>query len=362
MFENTRNANHYTQFSSKVAKRNKLTHRQKRQVGRNRSKKLEKTESLPNDDSLYPEQSGLVVGRFGQHADVRTEEDRVLRCHIRRTIESVVCGDEVLFREAKEPGSAVKGVVELVKPRNSLLTRPDFYDGIKAVAANIDQILIVSSIKPVLSTNIIDRYLVASEDVAIYPVILINKVDLLDESKRAEVEEIAQTYREIGYEVLLLSCKSGEGVKVLEDLLHDRISIFVGQSGVGKSSLVNALLPEAEELTNDISEQSGLGQHTTTSAKLLRFKHGGELIDSPGVREFALWHLPDDKVTWGFKEFRDYVGGCKFRDCTHLDDPGCIIRSAVENGDIPKFRYENYHSILRSMKEQRPNHSTPPVN
>jgi ribosome biogenesis GTPase len=273
-----------------------------------------------------------------------------------------VCGDEVLFREAKEPGSAVKGVVELVKPRNSLLTRPDFYDGIKAVAANIDQILIVSSIKPVLSTNIIDRYLVASEDVAIPPVILINKVDLLDESERAEVEEIAQTYRGIGYEVLLLSCKSGEGVKVLEDLLHDRISIFVGQSGVGKSSLVNALLPEAEELTNDISEQSGLGQHTTTSAKLLRFKHGGELIDSPGVREFALWHLPDDKVTWGFKEFRDYVGGCKFRDCTHLDDPGCIIRSAVENGDIPKFRYENYHSILRSMKEQRPNHSTPPVN
>lgn len=343
-----------------MAKRNKLTHRQKRQVGRNLSKKLAKTEALPVDDSLFPEQSGLVVGRFGQHADVRTETDNVLRCHIRRTVENVVCGDEVLYREAKEPGSAIRGVVELVKPRQSLLTRPDFYDGVKAVAANIDQILIVSSIKPAFSTNIIDRYLVASEDVEITPVILINKIDLLDERARLDIEQFAQDYRDIGYQVLLLSCKSGEGVEELQDLLYDRVSIFVGQSGVGKSSLVNALLPEADELTNDISEQSGLGQHTTTSSKLLRFKNGGELIDSPGVREFALWHLPDEKVTWGFKEFRNYVGGCKFRDCKHLDDPGCIIREAVESGDIRQYRYENYHSILRSMVEQRPNFSAPP--
>lgn len=345
-----------------MAKRNKLTHRQKRQVGRNRSKKLEKTEALPEDDTLFPEQSGLVVGRYGQHADVRTQSNDVLRCHIRRTIEGVVCGDNVLYREAKEPGSALRGVVELVKPRHSLLTRPDFYDGIKEVAANIDQILIVSSIKPSFSTNIIDRYLVAAEDVAITPVILINKVDLLDEQQRTGIDKTAQMYRDIGYKVLLLSCKTGEGVNDLETLLHDRLSIFVGQSGVGKSSLVNALLPEAQELTNDISEQSGLGQHTTTSAKLLSFKAGGELIDSPGVREFALWHLPDDKVTWGFKEFRDYVGGCKFRDCLHGDDPGCIIRKAVNAGEIQGFRYENYHSILKSMKEQRPNHSTPQGN
>lgn len=343
-----------------MAKRNKLTHRQKRQVGRNLSKKLAKAEALPADDSLFPEQSGLVVGRFGQHADVRTSSDDVLRCHIRRTVESVVCGDEVMYREAKEPGSAIRGVVELVKPRQSLLTRPDFYDGLKAVAANIDQILIVSSIKPAFSTNIIDRYLVASEDVQITPVILINKIDLLDDIERQEIEQFAQDYRDIGYEVLLLSCKSGEGVESLEQLLHDKVSIFVGQSGVGKSSLVNALLPEAEELTNEISEQSGLGQHTTTSSKLLRFKNGGELIDSPGVREFALWHLPDEKVTWGFKEFRDYIGGCKFRDCKHLDDPGCIIREAVEKGEIKAYRYDNYHSILRSMVEQRPSYSAPP--
>ena len=300
-----------------------------------------------------------MVGRFGQHADIRGEQDEVIRCHIRRTIESVVCGDEVLFRKAKEPGSAIQGVLEAVQPRRSLLSRPDFYDGLKAVAANIDQILIVSSLKPAFSTNIIDRYLVAAEDVQIEPVVVINKVDLADDTLRKEIDSAAEKYRKIGYKVLLLSCKSGAGLSDLEALLDERISVFVGQSGVGKSSLVNALLPDADELTNEISELSGLGQHTTTSAKLLRFKTGGELIDSPGVREFALWHISEEKVTQGFVEFRDYLGGCKFRDCKHLDDPGCVIRAAVEAGEIERFRYDNYHSILRSMREQAPSRSMP---
>lgn len=342
-----------------MAKRNKLTHRQKRQVGKNLSKKLNKGESLPDDDSLEAEQSGLVVGRFGQHADVRDDAGGVLRCHIRRTVDSVVCGDKVLFRRDKEPGSAIKGVIEVVEPRVSSLSRPDFYDGLKVVAANIDQILIVSSIKPELSTNIIDRYLVASEDVAIEPVIIINKMDLVEDAgHQAEVERIKLLYEDIGYRVLLVSCKGEARLQALEECLHDKVSVFVGQSGVGKSSLINALLPEAEEIIGEISQVSGLGQHTTTSAKLLSFKSGGELIDSPGVREFALWHLEEDKLSQGFKEFRAYLGGCKFRDCKHLDDPGCRLREAVENHEINAGRFENYHRILRTMSEQRPAHST----
>ena len=130
-------------------------------------------------------------------------------------------------------------------------------------------------------------------------------------------------------------------------------SVFVGQSGVGKSSLINALLPEAELITGDVSETSGLGQHTTTTAKLLHFPSGGDLVDSPGVREFALWHLPAERVGWCFIEFRDYLGTCKFRDCKHKNDPGCAITQAFEEGKISQDRYNNYHRIIDSLDEQR---------
>ncbi|MBS5194741.1 MAG: ribosome small subunit-dependent GTPase A [Morganella morganii] len=133
------------------------------------------------------------------------------------------------------------------------------------------------------------------------------------------------------------------------------ISIFAGQSGVGKSSLLNTLLPEnADILVNNVSDVSGLGQHTTTASRLYHFPHGGDVIDSPGVREFGLWHLTPEQVTQGYTEFRDYLGGCKFRDCKHGDDPGCALREAVENGEISAERFENYHRILESMAQVKP--------
>lgn len=342
-----------------MAKRNKLTHRQKRQVGKNLRKRTDSTQDLPPDDSLAKEESGIVVGRFGQHADVESEEGALYRCHIRRNIESLVCGDEVIFRPAKDVSLHVRAVIEAVKPRRSILTRPDYYDGIKPVAANIDQIIIVSSLLPALSLNIIDRYLVASEDVEITPVILLNKMDLAAEDDLEIINEEMQIYEDIGYDVIRASCKTSQGLASLQQTLVDKISIFVGQSGVGKSSLINQLLPDVSEAIGEVSEGSGLGQHTTTAAKLLHFPQGGQVIDSPGVREFALWHLPDDKITWGFIEFRDYIGGCKFTDCKHKKDPGCAIREAVEEGKISATRFESYHRILESMAEQRPSFSTP---
>lgn len=305
------------------------------------------------------QQDGLVIGRFGKHADVEDEAGRIHPCHIRRTIDSVVCGDNVLFRPAKDGGGDDRGVIEVVKDRTSVLTRPDFYDGVKPVAANIDQIIVVSSVLPALSLNIIDRYLVASEDVGIRPLLLLNKIEMLDSEAREDVSKTLQIYRDIGYEVMLTSCKTDEGIEALRDCLKDKTSVFVGQSGVGKSSLVNRLLPDAEEATGDISDNSGLGQHTTTAAKLLHFPQGGNLIDSPGVREFALWHLPEENVTRGFIEFHDYLGGCKFRDCKHQDDPGCLIREAVEAGKISRERFDSYHKILGSMQEQRPTRARP---
>ncbi|MBW8182630.1 small ribosomal subunit biogenesis GTPase RsgA [Shewanella nanhaiensis] len=341
-----------------MSKKKPLSQGQRRRMRANQEKRLQRQDSGNNapelqDSSLGPEQLGTVISRFGQHADIETESGQIVRCNMRRNIQSLVTGDKVIARLAQDIETGIAGVVEAVHPRHSSLSRPDLYDGIKIIAANIDQILIVSSVVPSFTTQIIDRYLVAAEDTGITPVIILNKIDLISDEERASIEEALQRYRDIGYPVLKVSSKTGEGIDQIKALLNAKVSVFVGQSGVGKSSLINSMMPDAELLIGDVSENSGLGQHTTTTAKLLHFASGGDLIDSPGVREFALWHLPAERVGWCFIEFRDYLGTCKFRDCKHQNDPGCAITQAFNEGKITEDRYNNYHRIIASLDEQR---------
>ncbi|MEJ5115728.1 small ribosomal subunit biogenesis GTPase RsgA [Erwinia billingiae] len=338
--------------------KNKLSKGQQRRVSANHDRRLKRADKPEPDDSLFGDaRDGVVISRFGMHADVEDVDGSVHRCNIRRTIRSLVTGDRVLWRPGVEGSATVKGIVEAVHERTSVLTRPDFYDGVKPIAANLNQIVIVSAILPELSLNIIDRYLIASETLDVEPLLVLNKTDLLDDAGRKFVDKQMDIYRRIGYRVLMVSSHQKNGLEELEAALIGRISIFAGQSGVGKSSLLNNLLGlelgANEILTNDVSDVSGLGQHTTTASRLYHFPQGGDVIDSPGVREFGLWHLEPEQITRGFVEFREFLGHCKFRDCKHDNDPGCALREAVENGKIDAARFESYHRILDSMEDMQ---------
>ncbi|QBR50191.1 small ribosomal subunit biogenesis GTPase RsgA [Erwinia sp. QL-Z3] len=338
--------------------KNKLSKGQQRRVSANHDRRLKRADKPEPDDSLFGDaRDGVVISRFGMHADVEDADGSVHRCNIRRTIRSLVTGDRVLWRPGVEGSATVKGIVEAVHERTSVLTRPDFYDGVKPIAANLNQIVIVSAILPELSLNIIDRYLIASETLDVEPLLVLNKTDLLDDAGRKFVDKQMDIYRRIGYRVLMVSSHQKNGLEELQAALIGRISIFAGQSGVGKSSLLNTLLGlelgANEILTNDVSDVSGLGQHTTTASRLYHFPQGGDVIDSPGVREFGLWHLEPEQITRGFVEFREFLGHCKFRDCKHDNDPGCALREAVENGKIDAARFESYHRILDSMEDMQ---------
>ncbi len=355
-----------------MAKQKKLSKSQTRRIKANQSKRLAKakrdkstTEEIEVDDNLLgSQQFGRVITRYGMHADVEvqtgTDSDahsnastsgEIIRCNIRRAVDSLVCGDIVVWRPYKINNEDFQGVIEAVEPRTSEFVRPDFYDGLKPVAANIDQILIVSALLPDLTPSIIDRYLVAVEQLHITPLILINKMDLLNDDNEPLVNETIKLYEDIGYKVVTLSAKQEEGIEQIQALLKDHISVFVGQSGVGKSSLVNAILPNVNIETKQVSENSRLGVHTTTASRFYRLENGGAVIDSPGVREFAMWHLSKDEILSGFVEFTEFVGLCKFRDCSHKNDPGCALKQAVKDGRVTETRYNSYLRILQTVDD-----------
>lgn len=256
-----------------------------------------------------------------------------------------MCGDRILF----ESGSSRDGVITQVLDRSSTLVRPDRSGRIKPVAANIDQIVIVIASKPSFQMNMLDRYLVAAELINATPIIVINKQDLLNQDSQSRVEKRLGTYLTLGYQVVFTSTLTTGGLKTLHQQLRQHTSVLVGQSGVGKSSLVQALLPEQDIRTGRLSNVTGLGRHTTTTTTLYHLPDSGDLIDSPGVREFSLWPVDIRELAYGFIEFRPHLGHCRFHNCLHNGEPGCQLTEAVRANEVSADRLSNYRDLLSSQ-------------
>lgn len=303
---------------------------------------------------LGQEQAGLIIAHYGQQLDVEALEGErrgeLFRCFVRANIDSLVTGDRVIWCL----GDDNVGVIVARQERQTLLQRPDNFGQLKPVAANIDHIVLVIAPEPEPHDNLIDRYLVAGENTDIPAVILLNKADLINDHNRDQLEALLDRYRNIGYPVLKASAHHpDEQDDTITSLVKDRTSVFVGQSGVGKSSIIQTLIPDRELRVGALSESTGKGTHTTTTATLFHLDCGGDLIDSPGIREFGLWHMTTDEIEYGFREIREIIGLCRFRDCRHQSEPGCALTEAASAGRISPERLHSFRRILQTMAEQQ---------
>lgn len=296
-----------------------------------------------------PKYKGLVISHFGTQVEVRDEQGRHFRCLTKKSLKGnkgVVAGDYVDFTP---PSETSKGIVHSRLKRHNVLERPDNFGNIKSIAANIDQAIILFAPEPVPSSALIDSYLIAASQANITPVLAINKIDL---AVNKELHDILTIYRDIGYDVLELSVIDNKVAPLIEIMQHKK-TVLVGQSGVGKSSLINHILPEAEQAVNIISENSKLGQHTTTTARLFMLDEqtNAFLMDSPGIREFQLWHIEVDAIQHHYTEFEPFLGLCKFRNCQHKKEPQCALKEAVEQNKIHPLRWDNFNKIRATIEE-----------
>ncbi len=285
--------------------------------------------------------TGLVVSRHRRHLIVRTNDGERLRCIVRGRKLRPLVGDSVEIEHLADGTTAVISV----EPRRSTLTRIDARGRPEGVTANVTQLAVVIAAEPATDWMLVDRYFAAAELEGIEGLLVWNKADL-----EAAAPERAAVYRRAGYELVVTSAREEAGLDALRQALREHRSVLVGQSGVGKSSLINALIGDDVQAVSALSERTSLGKHTTTAADLYTLPGGGELIDTPGVRQYAPYLTEPERLDWAFIEFRPWLGQCRFDDCRHDAEPECAVKRAVAAGDIDSRRYEHYLA-LRALIE-----------
>jgi ribosome biogenesis GTPase len=290
-----------------------------------------------------PTRSGTVVASFGRQFTVELTDGALVSCVTRGKRTDLACGDRVAIAMTAPD----QGVIESIAPRASLFYRSDVQRE-KLIAANVTQIVIVLAVAPPFHAELLDRCLAAAEEAGIPALLALNKMDLPGADSALHGLDL---YRTLGYAVLPLAAKIDIGP--LRERLANHTSVLVGQSGMGKSTIINRLLPDAAARVGELSAALGSGRHTTTHARLYHLDAASHIIDSPGLQEFGLVHVEPENLAHDFVEFRAHLGGCKFNDCKHLTEPGCAITAAAERGEIAAPRVASYRTLVMQLMKKR---------
>jgi ribosome small subunit-dependent GTPase A len=298
---------------------------------------------------------GLVVKNTGSWYTVRTDDGQFLDCKVKgnfrikgiRSTNPVAVGDRVIVGEGN-------WITEIEDRKNYIIRKSiNLSKQSHILAANVDQaFLIITVVRPETSTTFIDRFLASAEAYRVPVVLVFNKTDILDDDSRRYQQMMVQLYETIGYECRQISAERGDGVEELRPLLEDKITLLSGNSGVGKSTLINRLVPDANLRTAEISDAHLSGQHTTTFSEMIAIGNG-YLIDTPGIKGFGTFDMEREELTSYFKEIFHFSKDCRFSDCTHTHEPGCAVLKAVEDHYIAQSRYQSYLSMLEDKDENK---------
>lgn len=303
---------------------------------------------------------GLIIKNTGSWYTVKTDDGRIVECKVKgnfrlkgiRSTSPVAVGDYVdiiMNAEGTALISAIDDRKNYIIRKASNLSKQS-----QIIAANLDQALLIITIKqPETSTTFIDRFLAGAEAYRVPVVLVFNKTDLLNDDERRYQQQMVELYETIGYPCIEISAETGMGIDQLQTLLKQKVTLVSGNSGVGKSSLINAIIPHADQRTAEISNAHGTGMHTTTFSEMIELAEGGYLIDTPGIKGFGTFDIEREELTSYFKEIFEFSKDCKFNNCTHTHEPGCAVLQAVENHYISVSRYQSYLNMLEDKDDSK---------